>query len=76
MMKNHNHQFYPESVDTEIDKLLQLQAQDEITKQKQVPLIRAIHEQYMDDPEVLGRAWKRITQQIQGWHQYQNYLFL
>ena len=76
MMKNHDHQFYPESVDTEIDKLLQLQAQAEITEQKQVPLLRAIHEQYMDDPEVLDRAWKRVTQQIQGWHQYQNYLFL
>jgi hypothetical protein len=69
MMKNHDNQFYPESVDTDIDNLLQIQAQEEITEQKQVPLLRALHEQYMDDPEVLDRAWKRITQQIKGTEQ-------
>ena len=44
----------------ELDKLLQTQMQAEITEQKQVPLISALHEIYMDDPEVLDRAWKRI----------------
>jgi hypothetical protein len=65
-MKDHDNQFYAESVETEIDKLLQIQAQTEITEQKQVPLIRVLHEQYMDDPEILDRAWKRITQRIKG----------
>ncbi|EFH83063.1 WD40 repeat domain-containing protein [Ktedonobacter racemifer] len=69
MKKNHDNQFHPESVDTDIDKLLQIQTQAKITEQKHVPLIRAIHEQYMDDPEVLDRAWKRVTQQIKGTEQ-------
>ena len=68
-MKDHDNQFYPESVEIEIDKILQIQAQAEITEQKQVPLLRAIHEQYMDDPEVLDRAWKRVTQQIKSTEQ-------
>jgi len=64
-METHDKQFHPESVDREIDQFLQIDAQEEIDAQPSIRLVHEMSELYLAESQVLDRAWRRLSRQVQ-----------
>ncbi len=65
-METHDKQFHPESVDRDIDQFLQIDAQEEIDAQPSIRLVHEMSELYLDETQILARAWRRLSQQVQS----------
>jgi hypothetical protein len=64
-METHEQGFYPESVDAAIDQLLQVNDQEESVAHPDIHLVHEMRDLYLDEAQVLERAWQRLSQQVQ-----------
>jgi hypothetical protein len=63
-MDTHNRHFHPENVDADIDQFLQIRDQEEIAAQTNVRFIHEMSDIYLEESQVLDRAWQRLSEQI------------
>ncbi|BCL77841.1 hypothetical protein ccbrp13_03060 [Ktedonobacteria bacterium brp13] len=63
-MDTHDRQFHPENVDADIDQFLQIHDPEEIAAQANVRFIHEMSDLYLEESQVLDRAWKRLSQQM------------
>jgi hypothetical protein len=64
-MERHDNQFHPESVDEEIDQLLQAHDQAETRAHPRAHFVHEMSDLYLEESRVLDRAWKRLAQHVQ-----------
>src|SRR5260370_38823474 len=65
-METHDEQFHPESVDEDIDQFLQIHGPKEIAVQGRIRLVHEMKDLYLEESQILDRAWKRLSVQVQS----------
>jgi WD40-like Beta Propeller Repeat len=65
-METHDKEFYPESVDADIDQFLQVNDQEEIVARPDIHLVHEVRDLYFGESQVLEHAWTRLSQQLQN----------
>lgn len=65
-MENMDKQFHPEDVDAQIDDFLQIDDQAKIADQPDIRLVQEMSDLYLEESQVLDRAWKRISERVQN----------
>jgi hypothetical protein len=64
-METHDNHFHPESVDEEIDQLLQAHDRAETIAHPRAHFVHEMSDLYLEESRVLDRAWQRLSQHVQ-----------